>query len=67
MNKYILPDFGTIQKANAGNSAAMQKLLVHYNTYIMFFAKHNGVVNDVYAEEIKERLMKAILKFDIDR
>ena len=54
MNKYTPPDFETIQKANAGDSAAMQKLLAHYNAY-------------VYAEEIKSRLMKAVLKFDIDR
>ncbi len=67
MNKYIPPDFETIQKANAGDSAAMQKLLAHYNAYIMFFAKYNGIVNYVYAEEIKAKLMKAILKFDIDR
>ena len=67
MNKYTPPDFETIQKANAADSAAMQKLLAHYNAYIMFFATHNGVVNYVYAEEIKTRLMKAILKFDIDR
>lgn len=67
MNKYIPPDFETIQKANTGNSAAMQKLLAHYNAYIMFFATHNGVVNYVYAEEIRARLTKAVLKFDIDR
>lgn len=67
MNKYILPDFETIQKANAGDAAAMQKLLAHYNAYIMFFAKYNGVINYVYAEEIRARLMKSVLKFDIDR
>ena len=49
MNKYNPPDFETIQKANAGDSAAMQKLLAHYNAYIMFFAKYNGIVNYVYA------------------
>lgn len=54
MNKYIPPDFETIKKANAGDSAAMQKLLAHYNAYIMFFAKYNGVVNYVHAEEIRE-------------
>lgn len=67
MNKYSPPDFETIRKANVGDSATMQKLLAHYNAYIMFFAKYNGVVNYVFAEEIKARLMKAVLKFDIDR
>ena len=67
MNKYIPPDFETIQNANADDSAAMQKLLAGYNAYIMFFATYNGVVNYVYAEEIKARLMKAVLKFDIDK
>ena len=65
--KYIPPDFETIKKAKAGDSADMQKLLAHYNAYIIFFATYNGVVNYVYAEEIKARLMKAVLKFDIDR
>ena len=67
MNKYIPPYFEIIQKANAGNLAAMQKLLAHYNAYIMFFATYNGVVNYVYAEEIKAKRMKAVLKFNIDR
>ncbi|NDO19729.1 helix-turn-helix domain-containing protein [Lachnospiraceae bacterium MD329] len=67
MNKYISPDFETIRKANVGDSEAMQKLLAHYNAYIQFFATYNGVVNYVYAEEIRARLMKAVLKFDIDR
>ncbi len=35
MNKYIPPDFETIQKANAGDSETMQKLLAHYNAYIL--------------------------------
>ena len=37
------------------------------NELYMFFAKYNGVVNYVYAEEIRARLMNAILKFDIER
>lgn len=67
MNKYIPPDFETIKNANAGNSGAMRKILVHYNAYITFFVKYNDVVNYVYAEEIKTKLMKAVLKFNIDR
>lgn len=47
MNKYIPPDFETIQNTNADDSAAMQKLLARYNAYIMFFATYNGVVNYV--------------------
>lgn len=65
--KYISPDCGTIKNTNAGNAAAMQKLLVHYNAYIMFFTTYNGAANYVYAEEIKVKLMKAVLKIDIDR
>ena len=67
MNKYIPPDFETIKNAVAGDTFAMQKVLAHYNAYILYFAKQNGVVNYVYAEEIRAKLMKAILKFDIDR
>ncbi|HBL83165.1 MAG TPA: helix-turn-helix domain-containing protein [Clostridiales bacterium] len=67
MNKYIPPDFETIKKANAGDSTAMQKLLAHYNAYIMFFAKYHGAVNYVYAEEIRAKLIKAVLEFKIDR
>lgn len=67
MNKYIPPDFEIIKNAVVGDTTAMQKILAHYNAYILYFAKYNGVVNYVYAEEIKARLMKAVLKFDIDR
>ena len=55
MNKYIPPDFKPIQKANAGDSAAMQKLFAPYNTYIMFFAKYNGVVNYSIYRPLPER------------
>lgn len=67
MNKYIPPDFETIKNAVAADTVAMQKILAHYNAYILYFAKQNGVVNYVYAEEIRAKLMKAILKFDVDR
>ena len=33
----------------------------------MKYTDEHGVVNYVYAEEIKARLMKAVLKFDIDK
>lgn len=67
MNRYIPPDFETIKNAVAGDTIAMQKIVAHYNAYILYFAKQNGVVNYVYAEEIRAKLMKAILKFDIGR
>lgn len=60
-------DFETIKKANAGDTTAMQKLLAHYNVYIMFFSKYHGAVNYVHAEEIRAKLMKAVLEFKIDR
>ncbi|MCI8631710.1 MAG: hypothetical protein HFG67_05465 [Firmicutes bacterium] len=41
----------------------MQKLIAHYNAYILFFAIYNGLVNYVYAEEIKARLMKVSLLY----
>lgn len=65
--KYIPPDFETIKNAVAADTAAMQKILAHYDAYILFFAKQNGIVNYIYAEEIRAKLMNAILKFDIDR
>ncbi len=42
MNRYIPPDFETIKNANVGDSAAIQKILAHYNAYIHYFAKQNG-------------------------
>lgn len=67
MNRYISPEFETIENAVAADIVAMQKILAHYNAYILYFAKQNGVVDYVYAEEIRAKLMKAILNFDIDR
>ena len=67
MNKHTLPEFETIKSAIAADTATIQKILAHYNAYILYFAKQNGIVNYVYAEEIRAKLMKAILEFDIDR
>ncbi len=67
MNRYIPPNFEIIQKSVVGDANAMQKVLAHYNAYILYFTKQNSIVNYVYAEEIRTKLMKAILKFDIDR
>ena len=62
MNRYIPPEFETIKNAVAADTVAMQKILAHYNAYIMCFARQNGVVNYVYVEEIRAKLMKAVLE-----
>ncbi|MBP3359640.1 MAG: helix-turn-helix domain-containing protein [Clostridia bacterium] len=67
MNRYKPPEFETIKNAVVGDTAAVQKILAHYNAFILYFAKQNGIFNYVYAEEIRSKLMKAVLEFDIGR
>ena len=62
-NKYSLLNFDTIEKAIAADTKAIQKVVSHYNGYIEYFAKDNYV----FSEEIKATLMKAVLKFNMDR
>ena len=62
-NKYSLLNFDTIEEAVAADTKAIQKMVSHYNEYIEYFAKDNYV----FSEEIKATLMKAVLKFNMDR
>ena len=62
-NKYSLLNFDTIEKAVAADTKAMRKVVSHYGRYIGYFAKGNYV----FSEEIKATLMKAVLKFNMDR
>lgn len=39
MNRYIPPNFEIIQKSVVGDANAMQKVLAHYNAYILYFTK----------------------------
>lgn len=62
-NKYSLLSFETIEKAVTADTKAMQKVVLHYGRYIGYFAKDNYF----FSEEIKTTLMKAILKFNMNR
>lgn len=62
-NKFKLLNFDIIEKAVAADAQAMRKVIAHYGGYIGYFAKDNYV----FSEEIKATLMKAVLKFNIDR
>lgn len=62
-NEYKLLNFDIIEKAIAANAQAMHKVIAHYGGYIGYFAKDNYV----FSEEIKATLMKAVLKFNMDR
>lgn len=62
-NKYSLLSFETIEKAVTADTKAMQKVVLHYGRYIGYFAKDNYI----FSEEIKTTLMKAILKFNMNR
>ena len=62
-NKYSLLNFETIEKDVSADTKAMQKVVSHYGRYIGYFAKGNYV----FSEEIKATLMKAVLKFNMDR
>ncbi len=62
-NKYRLLNFDTIEKAIAADTKAMRKVVSHYGGYIGYFAKDNYI----FSKEIKATLMKAVLKFNMDR
>ena len=62
-NKYSLLNFETIKKAVSADTKAMRKVVLHYNGYIGYFAENNYA----FSEEIKTTLMKAVLKFNMDR
>ena len=62
-NKYRLLNFDTIERAIAADTKAMRKVVSHYGGYIGYFAKDNYI----FSKEIKATLMKAVLKFNMDR
>lgn len=65
--KYKLLEFEIIEKAVAGDFIAMEKVIAHFNRYMIFWAKQNGVVNYAYLDEMRAKLIKAVLEFKIDR
>ena len=65
--KYNLLEFEIIEKAVAGDTIAMEKVVVNFNRYMIFWAKQNGVINYAYLDEMRAKLIKAVLEFKFDR
>lgn len=65
--KYKLLEFEIIKEAVAGNAIAMEKIVAYFKRYMIFWAKQNGVVNYAYLDEMRTKLIKAVLEFKFDR
>lgn len=65
--KYNLLEIEIIEKAVTGNFLAMEKVITYFNRYMIFWAKHNGIVNYAYLDEMRAKLIKAVLEFKFDR
>ncbi len=65
--KYKLLEFEIIEKAIAGDSLAMEKVIANFKRYMIFWAKQNDVVIDTYLDEMRAKLIKAVLEFKFDR
>lgn len=65
--KYKLLEFEIIEKAVAGDAIAMEKVVANFNRYMIFWAKQNGVINYVYLDEMRAKLIKVVLEFEFER
>ena len=65
--KYNLVEFEIIEKAVAGDFHAMEKVIAYFHRYMIFWAKQNGVINCAYLDEMRAKLIKAVLEFKFDR
>lgn len=65
--KYKLLEFEIIEKAVAGDAIAMEKVVANFNRYMIFWAKQNGVINYAYLDEMRAKLIKAVLEFKFER
>lgn len=63
---YLLP-FDTIIHAAGGEEKAMNEVLKCYEPYITALSTENGHVTEELRGRLQGRLMRAVLKFDIDR
>ena len=65
--KYKLLEFEIIEKAVVGDFSAMEKVIAYFNRYMIFWAKHDGIVNYAYLDEMQAKLIKAVLEFKFER
>ena len=68
--------FDIIQQATLGDENALQKVVDHYNgyirtlstrTYISADGRKHCVVDEEIRGRLQEKLMKAVIQFDINR
>ena len=65
--KYNLLEFEIIEKAVAGDFHAMEKVIAYFHRYMIFWAKQNGVIHCAYLDEMRAKLIKAVLEFKFER
>ena len=65
-NKKLIP-FEIIEKAVAGEPEAIELVLQHYRPRIKYLSKYKGHFNSDIQDCLETQLVKAILKFRIDR
>lgn len=61
--KCNLLEFEIIKKAVAGASIAMVQVVAYFKRCMIFRAKQNGVVNYACLDEMRAKLIKAVLGF----
>lgn len=62
-----LPSFDTIVHAADGEEKAMREVLQCYEKYITALSTENGHMTEELRGRLQGKLMRAVLKFDIDR
>ena len=66
MSKKLIP-LETIEKAVAGEPEAVNAILQHYRGRIKYLSMYQGHFNSDIQDSLETQLVKAILKFRIDR
>lgn len=64
-NRYLLP-FDTIVRAVNGEEQALREVLRCYDRYITKLSMENGHVSEELRNRLKSKLLRAVLKFNID-
>ncbi len=66
MSRKLIP-FETIEKAVTGEPEAVNAVLQHYKRHMKYLSMYQGHFNSDIQDSLETQLVKAILKFRIDR
>lgn len=65
--KYPLLPVEVIEEAVIGEPEAIEKVLRHYTGYITYLSTHQGYVSRDIQDRLEAKLIKAVLRFQLDR